>query len=109
MATEVSLSCGPAPTVDAEAAQGICAEVQAFLAETVPGHSFSEGTTPPAIALTVTKANERSLGLEVVFIAPDGSKTAGMPLSTAFFDRNSDEVLRRRFYESFFRQNPLPF
>jgi hypothetical protein len=109
MANEISVACSPGPMVSAEIADGICGELRAYLAERFPQYGFIEDAADRTIAVTVTKANERSLGLEVVWMGTNGLREAGTPLSTAFYDRNSDEMLRRRFFEVFLQQNPLPF
>jgi len=109
MATDVALSCTPGPMASPEAAEEICREFRDMLAETYPQHRFVAGDTPPAIALTVVRANDRGLGLAVTWIAADASRTTGEELSTTFFDKSSSPSMRRRFYDTFLRHNPLPF
>jgi hypothetical protein len=109
MSADISMSCHPGLRVDMAMAETICMEFKDLLVKNYPQHSFDNGTQTPGIALTVTKANQRSLGLEVIWTASGGAGTAGIPLSTAFFDRDSDTHLRRLFYETFLLENPLPF
>ncbi len=109
MAADISFSCQASPQAEAGMAADICREFRAALAEKFPGHSFDAETGAPGLTLTILRANARALALEATWIAADGSRNTGPPLSTAFFDRNSDEQLRRRFYNTFLEQNPLPF
>lgn len=103
---EISVSCRPGD----EMAQTICDEFISYLRETRPDLAFRPGDpAAPGIELLVTHATERGLGLDIIWIAANGQKSAGLPLKTAFFDRSSDKILRRTFYTAFLRQNPLPF
>lgn len=110
MAAEISLSCVATARVEAAVAEKVCGEFLSFLGETHPDRRFvAGGTGLPHIAVTITSANDRSLGLDVGWTAADGTASSGTPLQRAFYDRNSDIELRRRFYQTFLDTNPLPF
>lgn len=110
MTAEVHLSCRPESGVSAEDGRIVCDELGAFLAETHPDLRLATGgETPPRIDLVVTLATPRALGLSVAYVDASGTRREGTPLQTAFFDRNSDPVVRRRFFTAFFQTNPLPF
>ncbi|CAG0981090.1 hypothetical protein RHIZO_01741 [Rhizobiaceae bacterium] len=110
MASDISLSCSAAPGIDRAAARQACDEFLDYLQETLPDRSFhASDDRLPRIDLTVTRANERGIGFDLAWIAPDGATRPGVPLSTTFFDRNSDPTLRRRFFKTFLQQNPVPF
>lgn len=109
MSADISVSCSPGFQINVDVAENVCTEFKDLLIKKYPQHNFGTGSGAPGIALTVPKANERSLGLEVIWVTSGGPRRAGVPLSTAFFDRNSDKQLRRRFYEKFLLENPLPF
>lgn len=110
MKTELSFSCRGAAGVSAESATELCDDAIAVLREAHPNHGFrTDVSDPPGLLLTVTHANDRGAALEVVWLAANGSKRSGTPLRTAFFDKSSDQDLRRRFLRAFFQQNPLPF
>lgn len=106
---DISMSCSPKLQVNVEMANNICLEFKDMLAETFPQHHFDTGSQTLGIALTVTKASKHGLGLEVNWITSGRADSSGVPLSTSFFDRDSDTHLRRRFYEQFLLVNPLPF
>lgn len=98
--------------VSGSARDEVCQEFLATLQDVYPGRKFqadAKSTSSPRIALTVTYATERGLGLEVAWLAEDGRQTNGLPLRTSFYDRPSDAELRRRFYLFFLQKNPLPF
>lgn len=110
MASDISFSCAAAARVDKAAAAKVCGEFLAYLGAAHPNHRFAtDGTGLPRIKVTVTAANERSLGFEIGWVAANGTASAGTPLHRAFYDRNADAELRRRFYRSFLDINPLPF
>ena len=107
---EVSVVCNADPGVSADAALQLCEEAVAVLQARYPDRTFRIAEdVVPVVHLTVTQANERGAGLAVTWQAPDGSKTSGMALKTAFFDKSSDEPMRRTFLTAFFQHNPLPF
>jgi hypothetical protein len=110
MATDVHLSCRPDAGVSAEDSRVVCRELGAFLAETHPTLTFTPGgENLPRIDVVVTLATPGALGLSITFVDASGARRDGTPLQTAFFDRNSDPVVRRRFFTAFFQTNPLPF
>lgn len=107
---EVSVVCNADAGVSADAARQLCQEAVAVLQARYPERVFRVAeAAAPVVHLTVTHANERGAGLAVTWQAPDGSKTSGMALKTAFFDKSSDEPMRRTFLTAFFQHNPLPF
>lgn len=113
MTAPVSLVCTAAAAVAPAERDTICAEFLDFLHGSHPEHGIAAATAAeaglPRIDLRITGANERSLGLEVTFVAVDGAARAGTPLQVSFYDRASDATMRRRFYQTFLQNNPLPF
>jgi hypothetical protein len=110
LASEIAFSCAGAADVAAAEADIVCREFADALRDAYPAHPIRpSGTGVPRLDLTVTGAGPRSVGLSVTFIAASGARTEGIPLRTSFFDRNADPVLRKRFYDAFLMQNPLPF
>lgn len=107
---EVSVVCNVDPGVSADAARQLCEEAVAVLQSRYPDRIFRMAeSVAPVVLLTVTHANDRGAGLGVTWQAADGSKTNGITLKTAFYDKSSDEQMRRTFLTAFFRHNPLPF
>jgi hypothetical protein len=109
MASEISVSCSAAPGVDSAAAGQACDEFLDYLQQNVPDRSFrsaEEGL--PRMELTVTRANKHGIGFDLTWISADGAASPGVPLSTTFYDRESDPMLRRMFFETFLQHNPIP-
>lgn len=114
MTAPVSLVCTADAAVGQAERDTVCAEFLAFLQDSHPEHGIAAAAADdpgllPRIDLRITRANDRSLGLEVTFVAADGAARSGMPLQVSFYDRASDATLRRRFYKTFLQNNPLPF
>ncbi len=112
MGPVIALACAAASGVSSSARDEVCQEFLTTLQDLYPGRKFdadARSASVPRIALTVTYATERGLGLEVAWLAGDGRRTDGLPLRTSFYDRPSDAELRRRFYLYFLQKNPLPF
>lgn len=106
----IVVNCRIAAKIDATVGQQVCREFISYLRESFPERDFQTGADAlPRLDLTVTRADDRGIGFGLSWIGADGSATAGMPLSTSFYDRASDETLRRRFFKTFLGQNPLPF
>ena len=106
----IAVNCQIAAKIDATAGQQVCREFISYLRESFPERDFQTGADAlPRLDLTVTRADDRGIGFGLSWIGADGSARAGMPLSTSFYDRASDETLRRRFFKTFLGQNPLPF
>ena len=107
---DISVVCDADSAVSPDAARQFCKEAVAVLQARYPDRVFHlVGDAAPVMRLTVTQANERGAGLAVTWQAPDGDKTVGMALKTAFFDKDSDEHMRRTFLNTFFQHNPIPF
>lgn len=111
MAAEITVSCRPAPGVDDASARQVCAEFLTFLRDNHPGRGFAaaEAAAAPGLELTVVRAGPRSVGFELTWHLPDGTRRLGTPLTSTFYDRTVDEILRQRFFKTFLQQNPLPF
>lgn len=110
MASQIGFSCTSASEVSQAQADLVCGEFADFLKSTLPGRIVqSADTQPPRIDLTVLKANERTVSLDVTFVAADGQAIKGTQLQTAFFDRGADRALREQFFIKFLDQNPIPF
>lgn len=106
----IMYECSHSATVNPTMAEVICAEFFVALKENSPGFEIHAGRDGKyVIAVKVTKANERAIGMEVTWSDDNGQVTTGIPLQMSFFDRNSDPELRKRFYAEFLRQNPIPF
>lgn len=110
MADTITFACTPAAGAEIEEADRICGEVLDALKTARPDLRFVAGTSaPPTARFEITRGNARGLGLEATWIDAQGTSTAGKPLSVTFFDRGSDPELRRNFYATFLRENPIPF
>lgn len=107
---EISVVCDADAAVSSQTALQLCEEAVAVLQSRYPDRVFRIAeSVAPVVHLTVTHANERGAGLGVIWQAADGSKTTGMTLKTSFYDKSSDEQMRRTFLTAFFQHNPLPF
>lgn len=110
LSTEVALSCRAEGTLSAVTTEQICDEFLSVLEQANPGRKFRDtGEALPRIELTVTHANERGMGLQVLWVHLGGGRTEGTALKTAFYDRGSDATTRRIFMTAFLQQNPMPF
>lgn len=110
MTRAVAVNCRIAAKIDATLGRQVCREFIAYLRESLPERDFQTGADAlPRLDLTVTRADDRGIGFGLSWIGADGSARAGMPLSTSFYDRASDETLRRRFFKALLEQNPIPF
>ena len=108
--SQAALECSHVPGIDALLADNICKEFTAAFVEKYPNlELLNEQTGQNLIAVTITKASPRVIGMEVKWTDNAGQVTFGVPLQMSFFDRNSDPEMRKRFYAEFLRQNPVPF
>jgi hypothetical protein len=110
MTKVISVSCNPHVGVSPKQSNIVCSEFIDFLTGNYPRLTFNNGTANSSrIDLTVTQANERGIGLEVVWVDDAGMRTTGIPLRASFFDRAADQQMRQRFFVTFLQHNPLPF
>jgi hypothetical protein len=110
MTAVIGIECLGEPGVAAGDQAEVCHEFARFLESSHPGTAFKVGhSAPPLMEVLIKAASARGLGLDVTFVNRDGARTAGKPLSVAFYDRASSVDMRQRFYAQFLKINPLPF
>lgn len=110
MTQQITFLCAPKPGAEVEEPDLICAELLDALKAARPDLRFAAGASgAPGVRFVITYATSRGLGLEATWTDAGGASTAGKPLMVSFFDRSSDATLRRNFYGTFLRENPIPF
>ncbi|MGB4825989.1 MAG: hypothetical protein WBP18_01705 [Paracoccaceae bacterium] len=110
MSPEIAVSCKPRAGVSADQAALICDEMLAALRSTYPDRQFSDGgNAAPQMNLRVTRANDKGVGLDLVWVSASGQETPGKPLDLTAYDRAVNATMRAGFYRNFLGLNPLPF
>jgi hypothetical protein len=110
---KIAFECGPAPGVDHVRSGKICDKTFAFLKSRHPADLVrlhpSEAENPAlTVILSVEKADDRSVGLDVSWRKADGTTIKGTAMNAGFYDKSPADGISRTFLEAFFQENAFP-
>lgn len=108
MTTEIALSCQAGAGVSEADANKICAELTVAFGDAYPLARLTEGSGIPRLNVIVTVSKSTAVGLQAVAVAASGTETVGQPMRMVIYDRTLTPERRRRFYDNFLLQNPVP-